>query len=200
MKSVEDRLGKVAVTVEKCYWDDHRAYDKLVIVEDRKHGTFISRKPVPIGVSLFNRSYWIPFGGTSRYVNSDQINENNFATSVTFYNSEAELAINSKTREINFPTAIVRTLNSNMIVGKTTIIYESYLRGLVMLVVNAYENVQLKDPEEILDNDLIIGHFYIDDNGTVQSYCSVIEQIRIDGLKKYYKNPDCSDGVLNFDN
>lgn len=57
-----DKLGKVSVTVEEDYWDINKDYDKLTIVEkEGTFGTYISRKPVPAGIVLTNRKYWIPF-------------------------------------------------------------------------------------------------------------------------------------------
>ena len=57
-----DNLGKVAVTVEENYWSNTKDYDKLTIVEQEGvFGTFISRKPVPAGMPLTNRKYWIRF-------------------------------------------------------------------------------------------------------------------------------------------
>lgn len=57
-----DKLGKVAVTVEKGYWSINKVYDKLTIVERQGvFGTYISRKPVPSGIELTDRNYWIPF-------------------------------------------------------------------------------------------------------------------------------------------
>lgn len=57
-----DKLGKVAVTVEENYWSIDKDYDKLTIVEQEGNfGTFISRKPVPAGTPLTNRTYWIKF-------------------------------------------------------------------------------------------------------------------------------------------
>ena len=57
-----DKLGKVSITVEQNYWDINKDYDKLTVVEkEGVFGTYISRKPVPAGIVLTNRQYWIPF-------------------------------------------------------------------------------------------------------------------------------------------
>lgn len=57
-----DKLGKVSITVEQNYWNINKDYDKLTVVEKEGiFGTFISRKPVPAGIVLTNREYWIPF-------------------------------------------------------------------------------------------------------------------------------------------
>lgn len=62
METYKDKLGKVAVTVDKDYWSIDKEYDKLVIVERQGTGTtFISRKPVPKGTSILNREYWLKF-------------------------------------------------------------------------------------------------------------------------------------------
>lgn len=61
MKLQIDKLGKVAITVDKNYWDISKDYDRLVIVEKENiQVAFISRKPVPAGTNIFNREYWIP--------------------------------------------------------------------------------------------------------------------------------------------
>jgi hypothetical protein len=62
MKLQIDKLGKVAVTIEKDYWDVNKDYDKLTIVQvEDAFGTYISRKPVLAGTVLTDREYWIPF-------------------------------------------------------------------------------------------------------------------------------------------
>lgn len=62
METKIKQLGKVSITVEKDYWTSSKSYDKLVIVEREGTGTtYISRKPVPAGTSIFNRNYWIKF-------------------------------------------------------------------------------------------------------------------------------------------
>lgn len=62
METYKENLGKVAITIEKDYWDIKKVYDRLVVVERQGTGTcFISRKPVPSGVSILNREYWIKF-------------------------------------------------------------------------------------------------------------------------------------------
>lgn len=62
MQIVIDRLGKVSVTVDKDYWDSGKCYDRLVVVEDDiTKCCYLSRKPVPLGVELNDREYWIPF-------------------------------------------------------------------------------------------------------------------------------------------
>lgn len=62
MKVQTDNLGKVSITIEEDYWSDKKCYDKLTVVEKQgAFGTYISRKPVPAGIMLTNRKYWIPF-------------------------------------------------------------------------------------------------------------------------------------------
>lgn len=82
METYKDKLGKVAVTVDKDYWSIDKEYDKLVIVERQGTGTtFISRKPVPKGTSILNREYWIkfskwadiPYEITQEFGNSDEL-------------------------------------------------------------------------------------------------------------------------------
>lgn len=62
METQKEKLGKVAITVEKDYWDIKKVYKKLTIVERQSTGTtYLSRKLVPAGTSISNRKYWIKF-------------------------------------------------------------------------------------------------------------------------------------------
>ena len=64
MESIIKKLGKTSITVEKDYHSSKKEYNKLTIVEEQgAFKTYLSRKPVPIGIELTNREYWIPFSG-----------------------------------------------------------------------------------------------------------------------------------------
>jgi hypothetical protein len=67
MKSVIENLGKVAPTFEGAF-DNTKAYDRLSCVFDSKTGnSYISRRPVPVGIDIFNDKYWQPLSiGTNR--------------------------------------------------------------------------------------------------------------------------------------
>ena len=67
MKSVIENLGKVAPTFEGAF-DNTKAYDRLSCVFDNKTGnSYISRRPVPVGIDIFNAKYWQPLSiGTNR--------------------------------------------------------------------------------------------------------------------------------------
>lgn len=67
MKSVIENLGKVAPTLEGAF-DNTKAYDRLSCVFDSKTGsTYISRRPVPVGIDIFDDKYWQPLSvGTNR--------------------------------------------------------------------------------------------------------------------------------------
>lgn len=67
MKSVIENLGKVAPTFEGAF-DNTKAYDRLSCVFDGKTGSsYISRRPVPVGIDIFNDKYWQPLSvGTNR--------------------------------------------------------------------------------------------------------------------------------------
>lgn len=76
MKLKVDNLGKVAITVEQGYWDISKDYDKLTVVQQQNaFATYISRKPVPAGIVLTNRIYWIPFSSLKEDI---VINYNSF--------------------------------------------------------------------------------------------------------------------------
>ena len=64
MESVIEKLGKASVTVEKDYHSSKKEYNKLTVVEEQgAFKTYLSRKPVPVGIELTNREYWICFSG-----------------------------------------------------------------------------------------------------------------------------------------
>ena len=58
MKSQITNLGKVAPTFEGAY-DPTKPYDRLCCVFDSGSGSsYISRKPVPIGIKIYDINYW----------------------------------------------------------------------------------------------------------------------------------------------
>ena len=74
MKSVIEKLGKASVTVEKDYHSSEKEYNKLTVVEEQgAFKTYLSRKPVPVGIELTNREYWIPFSGVLESIVFDYI-------------------------------------------------------------------------------------------------------------------------------
>ena len=74
MKSIIKKLGKTSITVEKDYHSSNKEYNKLTIVEEQgAFKTYLSRKPVPIGIELTNREYWIPFSGVLESIVFDYI-------------------------------------------------------------------------------------------------------------------------------
>ena len=74
MKSVIEKLGKTSVTVEKDYHSSEKEYNKLTVVEEQgAFKTYLSRKPVPVGIELTNREYWIPFSGVLESIVFDYI-------------------------------------------------------------------------------------------------------------------------------
>lgn len=74
MESVIEKLGKVSVTVEKDYHSSEKEYNKLTVVEEQgAFKTYISRKPVPVGIELTNREYWIPFSSVLESITFDYL-------------------------------------------------------------------------------------------------------------------------------
>lgn len=65
MRLQVDKLGKVAITVEKDPWDINKPYNRLTIVGTNDGIAYISRCLVPRGIPTDNRNYWIPIGVTS---------------------------------------------------------------------------------------------------------------------------------------
>lgn len=79
MKSVIENLGKVAPTLEGAF-DNTKAYDRLSCVFDSKTGsTYISRRPVPVGIDIFDDKYWQPLSvGTNRIPLTEKFGEDSF--------------------------------------------------------------------------------------------------------------------------
>ena len=64
MRIKTDKLGKSCITIEREYHSIDKEYDRLTIVEEKgAFVTYVSRKPVPAGIQLTDREYWIPFSG-----------------------------------------------------------------------------------------------------------------------------------------
>lgn len=104
-----EKLGKVAVTVEECYWDINKDYDKLVIVEVKdKFATYISRKAVPANTNITNREYWIPFSSLKENL---AIDYNNFKAE---YDKKLK-SIESKTDTFEEEFNSFKSLNSNVL-------------------------------------------------------------------------------------
>lgn len=69
MNLKKEQLGKVSITVERDYHTNLKNYDKLTIVEEKDTFiTYLSRKPVPQGIELTNREYWIILGGLKQSI------------------------------------------------------------------------------------------------------------------------------------
>ena len=74
MESVIKKLGKTSVTVEKDYHSSEKEYNKLTVVEEQgTFKTYLSRKPVPVGIELTNREYWICFSGVLESITFDYL-------------------------------------------------------------------------------------------------------------------------------
>ena len=74
MESVIEKLGKTSVTVEKDYHSSEKEYNKLTVVEEQgAFKTYLSRKPVPVGIELTNREYWICFSGVLESITFDYL-------------------------------------------------------------------------------------------------------------------------------
>lgn len=74
MKSIIKKLGKTSITVEKDYHSSNKEYNKLTVVEEQgSFKTYLSRKPVPVGIELTNREYWICFSGVLESITFDYL-------------------------------------------------------------------------------------------------------------------------------
>ena len=113
MESVIKKLGKTSVTVEKDYHSSKKEYNKLTVVEEEgAFKTYLSRKPVPIGIKLTNREYWIPFSGVLESIVFDYIK---FKQE---YGSGEKLEDNAiKTRHIENSSIISSKIQDNSIVN-----------------------------------------------------------------------------------
>lgn len=76
METQTEKLGKVSITVEEGYWDPNKVYDRLTVVERAgTRTTYLSRKPVPSGVNITDRKYWIPFSNSEQTIQNVVDNE-----------------------------------------------------------------------------------------------------------------------------
>ena len=79
MKSQIENLGKVAPTFEGAY-NNELEYNRLSCVFDENTcSTYISRRPVPIGIPIDDMTYWQPLSiGTNRIPLTEQLGEDSF--------------------------------------------------------------------------------------------------------------------------
>lgn len=86
MKSQIDNLGKVAPTFEGAY-DENLEYDRLCCVFDAQSGTtYISRRPVPMGVKIYDTKYWQPLSiGANRIPLTESMGNDSFRSMTQAY-------------------------------------------------------------------------------------------------------------------
>lgn len=79
MKSQISNLGKVAPTFEGAF-DSTKPYDRLCCVFDSQSGSsYISRKPVPIGIKIYDITYWQPLAiGSNRLPLTESLGNDSF--------------------------------------------------------------------------------------------------------------------------
>lgn len=109
MKQQIVKLGKVAITVDKNYWTITKDYDRLVMVKRQSTGVvYISRKPVPAGIEITNRDYWLSFniGGADSTTVVNLVQE---------FGDDIEVAISQKviTEKIEEIEAAIASIDSN---------------------------------------------------------------------------------------
>ena len=117
MNVVTDNLGKVSVTVEKDYWDINKSYDKLTVVEDLGTSTaYLSRKPVPPNINIFNREYWIKFGVGSGGSVITLAQELGYRTNVAVSQKAITDAIDALNEQLQL---LARAIGENVIINFT---------------------------------------------------------------------------------
>ena len=147
MESIIKKLGKTSITVEKDYHSSKKEYNKLTVVEEEgAFKTYLSRKPVPVGIELTNREYWIPFSGVLESIVFDYIK---FKQE---YGSGEKLEDNAiKTRHIEDSSVISSKIQDNSIVNSkiadNTIEIEK-LSTKVRDIIKAATGV----PEDLIEN------------------------------------------------
>lgn len=102
MELFKESLGKVAVTVSKGYWSKDKHYDRLTIVEvAHEYRTYISRKPVPGGIDILNRDYWIPFSSLREEITEDYKGMKRIADAIQQWNNQLNAKINLLNSKLN---------------------------------------------------------------------------------------------------
>ena len=86
MKSQIENLGKVAPTFEGAY-DENLEYNRLCCVFDAQSGTtYISRRPVPMGVKIYDTKYWQPLSiGANRIPLAESMGNDSFRSMTQAY-------------------------------------------------------------------------------------------------------------------
>ena len=86
MKSQIENLGKVAPTFEGAY-DENLEYNRLCCVFYAQSGTtYISRRPVPIGIKIYDTKYWQPLSiGTNRIPLTENMGNDSFRSMTQAY-------------------------------------------------------------------------------------------------------------------
>lgn len=118
MESVIKKLGKTSITVEKDYHSSKKEYNKLTVVEEQgAFKTYLSRKPVPVGIEITNREYWIPFSGIKESLIIDyekfkkEINNNINSIVIAYLIAHPELIVNIQNKSINIPKLAEDVIN-----------------------------------------------------------------------------------------
>ena len=110
------KLGKVRPTVEGD-WNKNKSYRELSIVFDEESNkSYISKKPVPSGISILNKNYWYRFGNNR--IDSDSILILSHKDDTGYINSftlkEAINSINIEDRRLGlFISFYEKPINSN---------------------------------------------------------------------------------------
>lgn len=130
MKSMIENLGKVAPTLEGAF-DNTKAYDRLSCVFDSKTGsTYISRRPVPVGIDIFDDKYWQPLSvGTNRIPLTESFGTDSFRSMTQKFLTELwnkQYKVNdSVTDYAKRLTALETNLNGYAFVEMTEADYET---------------------------------------------------------------------------
>ena len=125
MKLIKDNLGKVAITVDKDYWNSTKDYNRLVVVQrsSNSYTTYISRKPVPAGTPLTDRNYWIPFSHFQEdyadWTNELQRTLNEYKSSVAnaiMFEANKDFIENGVVTTITFSITVAQIPQTNTII------------------------------------------------------------------------------------
>lgn len=112
MQQYRKNLGKVSLTAEGV-WDGSKSFDILSIVYDEHtQHAFISKQPVPEGVDLYNKEYWMPLN-VSGYADNNVIILSKKTSEAAIQSYTLEEAIASIKSVGRRPGAILGFYNEN---------------------------------------------------------------------------------------
>lgn len=92
MKTIKQYLGKVSITCNG-RWDINTEYDRLCFVYNNVFDSYISKKPVPVGIELEDEMYWQPVAHLRADIADDYVRLLSEITNITTILKKSRIAV-----------------------------------------------------------------------------------------------------------